>query len=84
MALLHTLLALLPLLIGLIGMWRLTASRSAAVRPRIASLVAYAAIPLPYNALSNGRLDGLVAYAVMPWVVGRLALRERPGSVRPL
>ena len=72
MALLHTLLALLPLLIGLIGMWRLT-QPLASVRPRIASLVAYAAIPLPYNALSNGRLDGLVAYAVMPWVVGRLA-----------
>ena len=72
MALLHTLLALLPLLIGLIGMWRLT-EPLASVRPRIASLVAYAAIPLPYNALSNGRLDGLVAYAVMPWVVGRLA-----------
>ena len=72
MALLHTLLALLPLLIGLIGMWRLT-QPLASVRPRIASLVAYAAIPLPYNTLSNGRLDGLVAYAVMPWVVGRLA-----------
>ncbi len=72
MALLHTLLALLPLLLGLIGMWRLTLPISS-VRARIASLVAYAAIPLPYNALSNGRWDGLVAYAVMPWVLSRLA-----------
>ena len=70
--LLHTLLALLPLLIGLIGMWRLTATIGG-VRARIASLVAYTAIPLPYNALSNGRWDGLIAYAVMPWVVARLA-----------
>ncbi len=70
--LLHTLLTLLPLLIGLIGIWRLTATIGG-VRARIASLVAYAAIPLPYNALSNGRWDGLIAYAVMPWVVARLA-----------
>ncbi len=76
MALLHTLLALLPLLIGLIGMWRLTAPIDS-VRARIASLVAYAAIPLPYNALSNGRWDGLVAYAVMPWVLSRLARASR-------
>ncbi|HMK10366.1 MAG TPA: glycosyltransferase [Acidimicrobiales bacterium] len=76
MALLHTLLTLLPLLIGLIGMWRLTAPLDG-VRGRVASLVAYAAIPLPYNALSNGRWDGLVAYAVMPWVLARLARASR-------
>jgi GT2 family glycosyltransferase len=72
MGLVHTLLALLPLLIGLIGIWRLTEPIDV-VRARIASLIAYAAIPLPYNALSNGRWDGLIAYAVMPWVLLRLA-----------
>jgi GT2 family glycosyltransferase len=72
MGLLHTLLALLPMLIGLIGMWRLTAPIGS-VRPRIASLVVYAAVPLPYNAISNGRWDGLVAYAALPWVLSHLA-----------
>ena len=80
--LLHTLLTLLPLLIGLIGIWRLTATIGG-VRARIASLVAYAAIPLPYNALSNGRWDGLIAYAVMPWVVAASGVR-RAGSLRSL
>ena len=84
MGLLHTLLALVPMLIGLIGMWRLTAPIGS-VRPRIASLVVYAAVPLPYNAISNGRWDGLVAYAVLPWVLSHLAAASElaPFDARP-
>jgi hypothetical protein len=84
MGLLHTLLALLPMLIGLVGMWRLTAPIGS-VRPRIASLVVYAAVPLPYNAISSGRWDGLVAYAALPWVLSHLATASRlsPFDAKP-
>ena len=57
--------------IGVIGMHRLTAPLGS-WRARLAGAVLYAAVPLPYDALSRGRWAALVSYAVMPWLMARL------------
>ncbi len=62
-------LGMLP--VGLVGMHRLTAPLGS-WRVRLAGVVLYAAVPLPYDALSKGRWSGLVAYAVAPWLLARL------------
>lgn len=36
-------------------------------RARLAGLLAYAAIPLPYAAVASGRHQALIAYAAVPW-----------------
>jgi GT2 family glycosyltransferase len=69
--LLQKLLVLGPLILGPLG-----ASRSAkplgSPLARAAVLVAYAAVPLPFNALAGGRWSGLVAYAAAPWLLSAL------------
>ncbi len=60
-----------PLVLGPLGAYwaaRWWGSR----RGRLAALIAYAVVPLPYNALARGHWDGLVAYAVMPWVIAAI------------
>jgi GT2 family glycosyltransferase len=42
-------------------------------RARLASVIVYVAVPLPYDALATGRWDALLAYAACPWIVGFLA-----------
>ena len=64
-----------PLVIGPLGAYR-AARGWGSQRGRVAALVAYAVVPLPYNALARGHWDGLIAYAVMPWVlaaIGRIS-----------
>lgn len=68
MGLLHTVAVLAWLPIGYYGAWRLM-SIFPSSRARIAGLVAYAAVPLPYSALGAGRWGVLAAYGAMPWVV---------------
>jgi len=66
---------LTPLLIGPIGAYR-AARWWGSRRGRMAAMVAYAVVALPYNALSNGHWGGLVAYAAAPWILssmGRLS-----------
>src|SRR5262249_7179660 len=41
-------------------------------RGRLAALIAYAVVPLPYNALARGHWPALVAYAAAPWVLAAL------------
>ncbi len=62
-------LALVP--IGFTGAYRLARSLDVP-RAGLVALAAYAAIPLPYAAISRGRWDGLIAYAVAPWILGRM------------
>lgn len=64
------LLGCLPL--GLVGVHRL-ARPLASDRAPLVAVVAYAAIPLPYNALATGRLQTLIAYAFAPWLLARMA-----------
>jgi GT2 family glycosyltransferase len=70
--LLRTALTLGMIPLGVVGAHRLL--RPAGTRRvQVAAAVAYAAVPLPYNALGAGRWTGLVAYAGAPWLIGRLA-----------
>ncbi len=64
---------------GLVGIHRLARPLESDRAPLVA-VVAYAAIPLPYNALAGGRMSTLIAYAVTPWLLARLA---RAGGIPP-
>jgi hypothetical protein len=68
MGLAHTLLSVGLLFVGYLGAWRLC-SVLPGDRARVAGLVVYAAVPLPYASLAGGRWSGLLVYAAMPWVV---------------
>jgi hypothetical protein len=68
---------LLPL--GIFGAHRL-AGPTGSKRAQVAAAVAYAAVPLPYDALASGRWSALAAYAGAPWMLARLA---RAAGVMP-
>jgi GT2 family glycosyltransferase len=65
--------------VGVVGAHRLLAP-SGSKRAQVAAAVAYAAVPLPYDALATGRWAALAAYAGAPWMLGRLA---RASGVTP-
>ncbi|HZQ26802.1 MAG TPA: glycosyltransferase family 2 protein [Acidimicrobiales bacterium] len=71
MGLLQKVLVLGALPAGAIGMFRL-AKPLGSMRTRLAALVVYVAIPLPYNALARGRWGALLLYAAGPWLIGSL------------
>jgi GT2 family glycosyltransferase len=60
-----------PLVVGPIGAYR-AARHWGSVRGQVVAAVAYAIVPLPYNALAGGHWDGLVVYAAVPWVLSTL------------
>lgn len=66
--LLQTLLTVGMIPLGWWGMARLC-SVIHEERARLAGLLAYAAVPLPYAAVASGRHQALVAYAVLPWAL---------------
>jgi GT2 family glycosyltransferase len=71
-----------PLVVGPLGAYR-AARWWGSRRGRLTALIAYAVVPLPYNALARGHWDGLLAYAAAPWVlaaIGRLS-SEQPYPV---
>jgi hypothetical protein len=53
------------------GIWRLTKPFASSL-PRLVSVVAYAAVPLPYDSLARGRWSGLLAWAAVPWLLAFL------------
>lgn len=59
------------LLVGPLGVY-IESAVSGSHRGRLAATVLYAALPLPYNALSQGHIAGLVAFAAAPWGIGEL------------
>ena len=73
MGLLHTLLVIILPLAGWLGMWRF-ASVLGTRAARIAATAAYAAVPLPYAAISSGRWGALLMYATLPWMVHLLRM----------
>lgn len=68
----RTLLAVGLLPLGVIGAHRMAAPLGAK-RAQVAAAVAYAAVPLPYDALAAGRWSAAGAYAAAPWMLVRLA-----------
>src|SRR4051794_11584296 len=77
--LLHTLAVIAWLPIGYYGAWKLM-SIFPSSRARIAGLLAFAAVPLPYSALGAGRWGVVAAYGAAPWVVHLL---RRIASIEP-
>lgn len=73
-----------PLVIGPLGAYR-SARPLDSPLARSAVLVAYAVVPLPFNALAGGRWPGLVAYAAAPWLLASLCRLggEHPFVARP-
>jgi GT2 family glycosyltransferase len=68
----RTVLVLGPVLLGLVGAWRLT--RPIGIQAaRVTCLVAAASLPVAWNALAAGRWTGLLAFGAAPWVLARLA-----------
>ena len=61
-----------PLLLGPLGAYR-AARWWGSRRGRLAALIAYAVVPVPYNALARGDWAGLLAYAAAPWVISAVA-----------
>jgi hypothetical protein len=51
----------------------LATRRFGSLKGRVAATVLYAALPIPYNAMSQGHWSGLVAYAAAPWVISALS-----------
>jgi GT2 family glycosyltransferase len=72
MGLLQKLLVLGMLPAGAVGAYRL-ARPLGSTRVRLAAMVVYLAIPLPYNALARGRWSALLFYGAAPWLLSRLA-----------
>jgi hypothetical protein len=71
---------LLP--VGVLGAYRLLAPVGSKAA-QLTAAVAYAAVPLPYNALAAGRWSSLAAYAAAPWLLGRLARASRVAPFCP-
>jgi GT2 family glycosyltransferase len=69
--LLQKILVLGPLIVGPVGVFR-AAKPLGSPLARAAVVIAYAAVPLPFNALAGGRWPGLLAYAAAPWLLGAL------------
>ncbi len=85
--LLHTLLIVLLPLVGWFGAWKFSAVLSTRAA-RVATTLAYAAVPLPYGALAAGRWSALVVYALFPWImyllgamVGHVSVARIPNDV---
>ncbi|MHB8467647.1 MAG: glycosyltransferase, partial [Acidimicrobiales bacterium] len=67
MALLQHVVVLGTIPLGALGVYRLAGGLGSR-RAQAVALVAYLAVPLPYDALARGRWSGLVAFAAAPWV----------------
>lgn len=72
MGLLQKLLVLGMIPLGAVGTYRFVRPFGS-MRVRLAAMVVYLAIPLPYNALSHGRWNALLVYGAAPWLFSRLA-----------
>ena len=76
MGLLHTLSIVGLLVVGALGMWRLSRAYSS-TRSRLVATVVYLVVPLPAQLLSMGRWGALAVYAALPWSID--AMRRAAG-----
>jgi len=68
MGLARTLVVLLPIPLGALGVVRLLRRQGGRSVGWIGAVV-YLSLPLPYNALANGSWDALLFYGMLPWIV---------------
>jgi GT2 family glycosyltransferase len=68
---LQRVLVLAPLIVGPFGAYR-AARWWGSLRGRVAALIVYALVPVPYNALAHGDWPALLAYAGAPWVLSMI------------
>ena len=54
--------------VAAVGAWRF-GRRLGSPLGRLVGVIAYLAVPLPYNSLSRGQWGGLLAYAAAPWML---------------
>ncbi|MEM8706726.1 MAG: glycosyltransferase [Actinomycetota bacterium] len=90
LGLVRTLWVLAPIIVGLVGAWRVLAVTGSR-RAQMATLVAYAALPLPWAAIAGASWTTIGVYAVAPWVLRALLeaqasapFRSTAGPVRGL
>jgi len=57
--------------VAAVGAWRFGRHLGSPLG-RLVGVIAYLAVPLPYNSLARGRWGGLLAYAVAPWLLAAL------------
>lgn len=69
--------------VGMFGVWRLSSMLSTR-RAQLAALAFYVAVPVPWNALSQGTWAGLIIYACAPWIFRQvvMTLGETPFIAR--
>ncbi|MCY4631089.1 MAG: glycosyltransferase [bacterium] len=67
---------------GAVGLWRLLATTGSR-RAQIVGLVAFFAMPLPYNSLANGVWSALAVYGTLPWICLWLARVLRAEEAPP-
>lgn len=80
--LLRTLLTVGLVPVGIVGAHRMM--RPVGLhRVQVVAALAYAAAPVPYNALAQGRWSALAAYAGAPWLLARLAAAQRVTPFAP-
>ena len=71
MGLIRTLSVVAPILVGLLGAYRLLAATGSR-RAQAGTLVAYLAVPLASASVAGGSIPGLIGYAAAPWMLREL------------
>ena len=79
MGLARTLIVLLPLLLGPVGVWHLL-RRATSLRGQAVGTAVYVLVPVAGSAMATGRLGGVLAYGVLPYVLHWLL---RSGGAEP-
>ena len=63
--------------VAAVGAWRFGRHLGSPLA-RLVGVIAYLAVPLPYNSLARGQWGGLLAYAAAPWLLASLLAPHRP------
>ena len=82
MGLIRTLSVIAPILVGLLGAYRLLAATGSR-RAQAGTLVAYLLVPLLPASVSSGSMAGLVGYAAAPWLLAGLLQASATAPFRP-
>ena len=81
MELVRTLSVVVPIVVGLLGAYRLLAETGSR-RAQASALVAYLLVPLAPASVAGGSIAGLVGYAAAPWILRELLRASRAAPFR--